>query len=72
VTSLEQIVEVLKTLPPAELEEAADFVNRLQQSTGEARRAALARTAGKLSPSEAEEMERVIEEACERVDDRGW
>lgn len=30
------------------------------------------RTAGALSPEEADELERVIEEGCERIDEHGW
>lgn len=50
-------------MPPARLEVAADFVNRLKRISEEERQAALARTFGSLLPEEAEELERVIEEA---------
>jgi hypothetical protein len=72
VSSLENIVEDLKTLPPGKLEVAADFVHRLKQISQEERQAALARTAGCLSPEEADELNRVIEEGCERIDEHGW
>ena len=69
---LENIVEDLKSLPPAKLEVAADFVQRLKRISQEERQAILARTAGALSPEEADELERVIEEGCEQIDEHGW
>ncbi len=72
VSPLENIVEELKSLPPAKLEVAADFVHRLKRISEEDRQAILARTAGALSPEEADELERVIEEGCEKVDEHGW
>jgi hypothetical protein len=69
---LENIVEDLKALPPAKLEVAADFVHRLRRISEEERQAILTRTAGALSPAEADELERVIEEGCEKIDERGW
>jgi hypothetical protein len=72
VSPLENIVADLKSLPPARLEVAADFVHRLKRISQEERQAILARTAGALSPDEADELERVIEEGCEKIDERGW
>jgi DNA-directed RNA polymerase specialized sigma24 family protein len=72
VSSLENIVEDLKVLPPARLEVAADFVHRLKRISEEERQAIFTRTAGILSPEEAAEMERVIDEGCEKIDERGW
>jgi hypothetical protein len=69
---LEDIVEDLKSLPPARLEVAADFVHRLKRIGDEERQAILARTAGALAPEEADELERVIEEGCEKIDEHGW
>jgi hypothetical protein len=51
---------------------AADFVHRLKRISEEERQAILARTAGALSPEEADELERVIEEGCEKIDEHGW
>jgi hypothetical protein len=56
VSPLENIVEDLKSLPPARLEVAADFVQRLKRITEEERQAVLARTPGALT---AEESRRV-------------
>jgi hypothetical protein len=72
VSPLENIVEDLKALPPTKLEVAADFVHRLKRISDEERQAILTRTAGALSPEEADEMERVIEEGCEGIDEDGW
>jgi hypothetical protein len=72
VSPLENIVEDLKSLPPARLEVAADFVHRLKRISQAEREAALARTFGCLSPEEAGEMERIIEEGCEQVNEHGW
>ena len=69
---LEAIVEDLKSLPPARLEAATDFVHRLKRISEEERQAILARTAGALTPEEADELNRVIEEGCEKIDESGW
>jgi DNA-directed RNA polymerase specialized sigma24 family protein len=72
VSPLENIVEDLKSLPPARLEVAADLVHRLRRISEDERQAILARTAGALSQEEAGELERVIEEGCEKIDEHGW
>ena len=72
VSLLEAIVEELKSLPPATLEAAADFVHRLKRISEAEREAILARTAGALSPEEADELDRVIEEGCEKIAESGW
>jgi hypothetical protein len=72
VSSLESIVEDLKSLPPTRLEVAADFVHRLKRISEQERQAILTRTAGALSLEEADELERVIEEGCEQIDENGW
>ncbi|MEO8597734.1 MAG: hypothetical protein ABI759_30720 [Candidatus Solibacter sp.] len=72
VSRLEAIVEDLKSLPPAQLEAAADIVHRLKRIGEDQRQAILARTAGALSPVEADELNRIIEEGCERIDESGW
>ena len=61
-----------QALPPARLEVAADFVHRLKRISEEERQAIFTRTAGALSPEEADELERVIEEGCEQIDEHGW
>ncbi|MGA9625966.1 MAG: hypothetical protein WBQ65_15940, partial [Bryobacteraceae bacterium] len=64
--------EDLKLLPPEKPRMAADFVRRLKGTSEEDRQTAFARTSGCLSPEEADEMERVIEEGCEQVNEHGW
>jgi hypothetical protein len=71
VCPLDNIVEDLKSLPPDRLEMAASFIRRLKPIGRAEREAALARTFGCLSPEEADEMERVIEEGCEQIKGRG-
>lgn len=70
--SLETIVEDLKALPPGKLELAADYIQRLKRMSQEERQAVLQRTSGSLSPEEADELDKAIEEGCERVDERDW
>ena len=72
VSSLEAIVEDLKSLPPEKLEAAADFIRQLKPIRPEGRQAALDRTFGCLSKEEADELQRVIEEGCEQINEHGW
>ena len=72
VSRLESIVEELKTLPPARLEAAADFVHRLKRISEEERQALLAQTCGSLSEEDADAMEKAIEEGCEQINEHGW
>jgi hypothetical protein len=67
VSSLETIVEDLKSLPPAKLE--GDFVHRLSRISEEEGQAIFTRTTGALSREEADELEQVIEEGCEKIDE---
>ena len=72
VRPFEDVVEDLKSLPPDRLEMAANFIRRLKPTSQVEREAALARTFGCLSPEEADEMERVIEEGCAQINEHGW
>lgn len=71
-STLERIVEELKTLPPPKLEEAAALIHGLREHTRADRLAALRRSASILSPADGEELERIIAENCERIDPREW
>jgi hypothetical protein len=71
-SKLEAAVEELKALPPAGLTAAADFIHQLKLSGTVARKAALDRAFGCLSPGEADEMERAIATNCERIDASQW
>ena len=71
-STLELIVEELKTLPPPKLEEAATLIHRLREDARAERRAALRRSASILSEADGAELERIIDENCERIDPREW
>jgi hypothetical protein len=71
-STLEMIVEELRTLPPPKLEEAAALIHGLRERTRAERLAALEKSAGILTDEEGAELERVIEDGCERIDPRDW
>lgn len=50
----------------------ADFVHRLKRICEEERQSIIARTAGAISPEEADDLERAIDEGCEKADEHGW
>jgi hypothetical protein len=70
-SSIEAIVEELKVLPPDRLEEAAAFIHRLHEMSQAERIAVLRATAGTLTPAEADDWAKAIED-CERIDDSEW
>jgi len=72
VSKLEAIVEELKALPPDRLDSAADYIHRLKTISRTERMAIVERTAGSLTPEEGDELARIIEEGCERIDERDW
>ena len=72
VNRLDTVVADLRSLPPAKLEMAADYIGRLKRISEEERQTVLARTSGSLSREDADEMEKAIEEGCERIDERDW
>lgn len=69
---LQDIVDELKTLPPERLEKAADYIHRLHISSREERKTALRRSAGSLTTEEADELESIIEQGCEKIDECDW
>jgi len=71
-STLEIIVEELKTLPPGKLDEAAGYIHRLTEISQVERQAALDRAFGCLTEEEARQMEKAIHEHCERIDPREW
>jgi hypothetical protein len=71
-STLETIVEDLRTLPPPKLEEAAALIHGLREIARDERRAALERSATILTDAEGAELERVIEEGCKKIDARDW
>jgi hypothetical protein len=68
---IDAIVEELKVLPPERLEEAAAYIHRLRQASQAERIEALRATAGALTPAEADNWAKAIED-CERIDESGW
>ena len=70
--SLETIVEKLKSLPPSERERAADFIDQLDSARRTDRSVILRQTAGALGHEQADEIEAIVEQGCERVDPRDW
>ena len=71
-STLESIVEDLKALPTPKLVEVAEYVHRLRETNREERLSAIERSAAVLSESESAELDRIIQEGCEKVDARDW
>ncbi len=65
-STLEIIVEDLKSLPPPKLEEAALLIHGLRENARAERLAALERSAGILSAEEGALLEKVITAGCGR------
>ena len=65
-------MENLKSLHPASLDAAAEYVENLKRAENEDRTIALDRSFGALSHEEAEEMTQAIERTCERIDANQW
>jgi hypothetical protein len=72
VSDLETIVEELKTLPPDQLDSAADYIHKLKTISRAERMAIIDRTSGSLTKEEGDALARIIEEGCEQVDERDW
>lgn len=70
--TLETIVADLRTLPQPKLEEAATLIHRMREDVRTERQMALRRSASLLSAEDGAELERIIEENCERIDPRDW
>ena len=71
-STLEIIVEELKTLPRPKLEEAAVLIHGLRDKARAERLAALDRSAGILTAEEGSMLEHVIAEGCGKIDARDW
>jgi hypothetical protein len=72
VSKIEALLEELKALPPAKLEEAAGYIHRLRVASAQDRRKALEETFGCMTAQEAEVMEQAIAVNCERIDASTW
>ncbi|MBI4026980.1 MAG: hypothetical protein HY360_18490 [Verrucomicrobia bacterium] len=66
--ALETIVEELKSLPGKKIQEAAAFIHHLKEAGTEQKRRAFEETFGCMTPQEADEFQRVIDEGCERIE----
>ena len=71
-STLEIIVEDLKTLPTPKLEEAANYIHKLREASLVERVAILRETSGILSAEDADIIEKTINENCETIDARDW
>jgi hypothetical protein len=67
-SQIEMVVEELKQLPADKLERAAAYVHQLHEAQREARRQAVEETAGCMTPAEADEFLKRIEEGCEQLE----
>jgi hypothetical protein len=72
VSTLEIILEDLKTLPTTKLDEAADYIHRLREASRAERLTILRETSGIFSPEDADAIEKAINEDCEKIDARDW
>ena len=71
-STLETIVEDLKSPPALKLQEAALLTHRLRENTRSERLAAIERSTWILSAEEGAKLERVIAEGCGKIDARDW
>lgn len=67
-SALETAMEELKTLDPSQLEEVVGHLRATRERAVSARLEAWRRTRASLSPEEADEMIKHIEESGERID----
>jgi hypothetical protein len=68
-----EIMEMLKTLPPEKVVEAWDFVEFLQQKNMKKKsHGSFTQFCGILSDEDANAMTKAIEEGCERIDYSEW
>jgi hypothetical protein len=68
--SYDEILELLKTLPPEMIGEARDFIEFLSQRSRKKRD--FSKLCGTLSDQDAEAMTKAIEEGCEKINYEQW
>jgi hypothetical protein len=68
--SYDEILELLKTLPPEIIGEARDFIEFLSQRSRKKRD--FSKLCGTLSDQDAEAMTKAIEEGCEKINYEQW
>jgi hypothetical protein len=71
-STLEAIIEELRTLPAPKLAEAAGYVHRLWETSREEHLVIRRETAGAWNGPDGEAIEKAIEEDCVKVDASGW
>lgn len=71
-STLEAIIEELRTLPAPKLAEAASYVHRLRETSREEDLVILRETAGAWNSPDGEAIEKAIEEGCAKIDASGW
>lgn len=71
-STLEIILEDLKSLPAPKLEEAAAYIHRLRETNPVDRLAILRETSGSWGYEDADRIETAIKENCEKIDARDW
>lgn len=71
-SGLRDIVHELETLPADKLDEAGRLIRGLKHEASADRKKLLERACGKLTEAEADQLERVIEEGCEKIDANSW
>jgi outer membrane murein-binding lipoprotein Lpp len=67
-STIEMAVEELNRLPGSKVEEVAALIHQLAQDVDEQKRQAFAASFASMSAEEANAFQRVIDEACERID----
>ena len=67
-SQIESVVEELKQLAPAHIQQVAGLVHDLYESPRSVRQKALSETAGCMTAAEADAFQQTIDEACERID----
>ncbi|MDP0499416.1 MAG: hypothetical protein Q7P63_04875 [Verrucomicrobiota bacterium JB022] len=70
-STLQVVIEELKALPPAQQQEAAQFIHALKGAATVKKQSVLERTSGCLSAEEAKEWLAAIDE-CSQIDHDGW
>ena len=71
-TTLEMVIDELKSLPAEKLDRAAGYVHSLNRTRRTERLAALKASAGSLTAEEADELAKAIEDGCEGIHERDW
>lgn len=71
-STLEAIIEELRTLPAPKLAEAASYVHGLRETSREEHLAILRETAGAWSGPDGEVIEKAIEAGCAKIDASDW